>query len=371
LRASAALAGIGAVAGCTQPSASGSGTTTTTTQSYSVSVEPMSEVQFDGVPRTWVANNGSWADMGIALGLEPPEGLWLPRRYHTQYYDEIPDVSVDDENITKLWGDGGVGKESFYELDGDVHIMDPNFLENRSKNWDEEDTDEVTERIAPMFGNTIFSRGYSWHSDYRYYTLYEGFEKLAEVFQRTERYEAFETLHDDFQADLAPHIPARSERPEVGFFWGGGDEPETFYPYVIDDGTSFKQWNDLKVKDALGASDVRDFYSERGTVDYETMLEVDPEVLLIRGQEAKSESEFQNTVVSYMKDHDTASGLTAVQNDDVYRAGPLYQGPILNLLLTERAAQQVYGVEGELFDRQRVADIVNGDIDAGTNTTTS
>ncbi len=62
-----------------------------------------------------------------------------------------------------------------------------------------------------------------------------------------------------------------------------------------------------------------------------------------------------------MENDDTARELTAVQNGDVYRGGPLYQGPITNLVVTERAAKQVYGVESELFDRQRVGDIVNGD----------
>jgi iron complex transport system substrate-binding protein len=85
-------------------------------------------------------------------------------------------------------------------------------------------------------------------------------------------------------------------------------------------------------------------------------------VLLIRGQEAKTAEEFQNTVVSFMESHDVASQLTAVQNGDVYRAGPLYQGPITNLVVTERLARTLYGVEEELFDRERVADIVAGDV---------
>jgi iron complex transport system substrate-binding protein len=70
-----------------------------------------------------------------------------------------------------------------------------------------------------------------------------------------------------------------------------------------------------------------------------------------------------------MKEHPVGSELTAVQNGRVYRGGFLYQGPIHNLFLTERAAQQLFPEEfgdvtsdTELFDRQRVADIVNGNI---------
>ncbi|KMT45782.1 hypothetical protein EL22_27510 [Halostagnicola sp. A56] len=54
------------------------------------------------------------------------------------------------------------------------------------------------------------------------------------------------------------------------------------------------------------------------------------------------------------------------QNNTRIRAGGFYQGPIINLKLTERAAQQIYPEEfssdEQLFDRQRITDIVNGDI---------
>lgn len=266
-------------------------TTTEAAESYSVSIEPVGEVTFDSVPEAWIANNGSWADMGVALGLDTPMGVWLPGRYHTQYYDEIPDVSVDKSSIRQLWGDSGVGKEQFYELNADVHIADPNFLLNRGQ-WSEADIEEISTQVV----------------------------------------------------------------------WAGGDEPEEFYPYVIDEGTSFKHLNDLKVNDALATTEVRDFYSNRGAVDFETLLEVDPEVLLVRGQEAKTREEFQNTVVSFMENHEVAGELTAVQNGDVYRAGALYQGPITNLVVTDRLARTLYDADERLFDAQRVADIANGNL---------
>ncbi|EMA00102.1 hypothetical protein C439_12218 [Haloferax mediterranei ATCC 33500] len=324
-------------------------------------MEPVGEVSFDQVPETWVANNGSWADMGIALGQEPPKGVWLTSRYHTHYYDDIPGLSVDKSDMVSLSQGGSVSKEVLYKLDGDVHIMDPNFLMNRFKGWEQKDIDEVRENIGPVFGNTVFSTDYPWHEDYRYYTLMEAFEKLAQVFQQQERYEAFEAVHDEFQTNLAPVVPGRSERPSVAVTWASGDAPGKFYPYTISSGTSFKHLRDLKVKDALAKTDVKDFHSSRGAIDYETLLEVDPEVLLIRGQEAKTAEEFQNTVVKHMKNHEVASSLTAVKNDNVYRAGGLYQGPITNLVVTERLAADLYGADAELYDRQRVADIVNGD----------
>jgi len=144
--------------------------------------------------------------------------------------------------------------------------------------------------------------------------------------------------------------------------WGGGDEPETFYPYIIDEGTSFNHLTDLKLRNALANTDVKDFYSSRGAIDFETILDVDPEVLLIRGQGAKTGAEFRDTVVAFLQEHAVASELTAVQNGDVYRARPLYQGPITNLIVTERLARTLYDVDGELFERDRVGAIVSGDI---------
>ncbi|QLD87542.1 ABC transporter substrate-binding protein [Natronomonas salina] len=365
LRVSAAVAGGGALAGCTSIPGSDDGSNEaggdSGGDSYSVTMEPVGTVEFDGVPETWVANNASWADMGTALGREPPAAVWMTSRYHTRYYDEIPDVEVDTEDVVALYQDG-VDKERFYELNADVHVIDPNFLMNRFKGWDESDIEEVGDRIAPFFGNSIFSTGYEWHQDYPYLSLYEAFGKLAEVFQATDRYDAFVDLHDEFQASLDEIVPEdESERPTVAIMWAGSDEPEEFSPYLIGEGTSFKQWRDLGVRDAFAETDVRDFHSSRGSVDYETLLEIDPDVLLFRGHEAKTREEFQDTVVAFMEDHDVASDLAAVQSGDVYRGGPLYQGPITNLVLTERAAGQVYGVDEELFDRQQVADIVNGD----------
>ncbi|KZN22777.1 Fe3+-hydroxamate ABC transporter substrate-binding protein [Haladaptatus sp. R4] len=345
------------------------GTSTETTETetsesgpYSVSMEPVGSVKFDSVPKSWVANNGSWADMGIALGLEPPKAVWLTSRYHTQYYDEIPGVSMDKSGMKNLYQDG-VNKELFYQLDGDVHVIDPNFLMNRFKGWSQSDVDEVEKNIGPFFGNSIFSTGYKWHKDYTYYSLYEAFEKLAKVFKRTDRYEAFKSLHADFQSNLESVVPSKkSKRPSVAIMWANGNKPESFSPYLISEGTSFKQWRDLKVQDAFANTDVRDFHATRGEVDFETLLKIDPDVLLLRGHENQTKKEFQNTVVEFMKNHKIGKRLTAVKNDDVYRGGGLYQGPITNLVLTERAAKQVYDASGDLYDKKRVASIVKGDM---------
>lgn len=326
---------------------------------YSVEMAPVGTVTFESVPETWVANNGSWADMGVALGREVPKGVWLTSRYHTNYYDEIPGLEVDASDMVSLSQDG-VSRERLISLDGDVNVIDPNFLQNRFKGWEQSDVETVAERTGPFFGNSVFSRGYPWH-DYRYYSLYEAFGKLAAVFDRVDRYEAFVDLHDRFQSEVRSVVPAKAKRPDAAVLWSG-DEPEKFYPYTIGNGTSFKHLRDLKVGDALGKSDVKDFHETRGQIDYETLLSVDPDVILLRGHESQPADEFRTKVVDYMRTHPTASNLTAVENGAVYRNVPLYQGPVSNLVVTERLAGDLYGVDRELFDRGRVADIVAGEV---------
>lgn|GEM_PF-5159995 len=109
--------------GCARPAGSPSAPESSAeTESYTVSIAPVGDVSFESVPETWVANDGSWADIGVALDLAPPEAVWLTSRYHTQYYDEILGVSADASDMVSLDQDG-VSKELFYELDADVYVI--------------------------------------------------------------------------------------------------------------------------------------------------------------------------------------------------------------------------------------------------------
>jgi len=342
--------------------------TPTTGRSYTVEMAPVDEVEFDSVPETWVPYSGDYADMAVALGqADGITGIGGADRYYTYVYDELPGVSIDRETVETH--PEVRTKEGFYELDSDVHFYDPQMLSNWF-DWDESDLEEVNRNVAPFFGNVIFRRSDEWH-EYRYYTLYEAFERVAAVFRQQERYRAFKRFHDEVIANLRAELPPADQRPSVFLTFEGTDTPETFSPYRLDDRkTSKKQWNDLGVNDALAGTGIENLSTtNRGELDYENLLEIDPEVILVRGHERKSATEFHDTVLAYMEDHPVGSELRAVQNGRVYRGGYLYQGPIHNLFLTERAAQQMYPdrfgeVTGDeqLFDRQRVADIVNGEV---------
>jgi len=379
MKYSGAVVGGSLLAGCTGESDSGStpeetqtntstDDTETTDTSYSVTMAPAGEVTFDAVPERWLPYSAGYADAGVALGQsDGMVGIGQTAEYYTHFYEELPGVSVDRESLSELVSNE-MSKELFYELDSDIHFIDTGMLKAWF-DWDQTDIDEIRGNVAPFLGNLGYRRSDDWH-DYRYYTLYETFEKLAEAFDERERYEAFEQFHDEFIADIQVRLPPADERPSVLLTFEFNNEPEAFSPYrLVDKGTNKKQWRDLGVSDALAGTDIENLSTtERTKLDYEGLLDVDPDVLLIRGHERKSPAEFRDTVLAYMQNHPVGSELTAVQNERVYRGGPLKQGPIQNLFLTERAAKQVYPEEfGEvtnderLFDRQRVADIINGD----------
>ena len=334
-------------------------------------MEPVGTVEFESVPERWIAYDGGYADMGVALGqADGMTGIGSSSRYYTHYYDELPGVEVDRRRLeANDLGDADMDEELFYELDNDVHLMDPRMLENWF-GWTAEDVAEIAGNVGPFVGNLIFRREDDWH-DYRYYTLYQAFEKVAAVFGERDRYRAFEALHDEFVADLQRRLPPADERPNVLLVYEGSDAPEEFSPYRLNDrGTSKKQWRDLGVADALAGTGIHGISTtDRGRIDYETMLEVDPDVIMLRAHERKSAAEFRDTVLAFMREHPLAAELTAVQEGRVYRGGALFQGPIQNLFLTERAARQLYpDVFGEvtdgreLFDRGRVAEIVGGNV---------
>lgn len=359
LRTGGTVAGLSALAGCISGDGSDNEDDGNSVDPYTVSMPPVGELEFESIPETWAAGTADWAGMGIALGQEPPAALYLTRRFHTGYYEAIPDVSVDSGEIDSLWDDE-LTREEFLTLaeEVDLFVMDPNFLQGRA-GWSDEDIEQVGTTGTPFFGNSITSRDYSWHQDYDYLTMYEAFEKLAEVFQEQERYEEFETLHDEFQSELETVVPS-DDPPAVAVLYPQIEE-DSFLPYVIDESTTYKHLRDLGVEDALANTGVKDFHSDRGSIDYETLLEVDPEYILLRTENYLTEAEFQQDFVEPMQSHNAGQELTAIQNDDVYKTLPFYQGPIINLAATQQLAEQLYGVEEQLYDPQAVSDIVNGD----------
>jgi len=352
---------------------SGATPTPTASEPYTVSMKPMGEVTFESVPERWMAYFSTYGDMAIALGqLEGLAGLIFTENWPLAFFDAIPAVDVTFEDIPQLMGEGGIDKEAFYEMDCDVHLFDPNFVQVLDDSWADEDFTEITTNIGPIIGNSIRRRTDDWH-DYQYYSLYEAFELIADVFQERERYEAVAALHDSLLSEIDAGLPPEDERPTVGLLSVNSDfEGGSFYAYPVHDGNGHKQYRDLGMRGAF--DDVIDgSYAEW---DYEQLLDVDPDILLFQyGFSHVSTAEFEDRMAA-MREDPIGQQLSAVRNEQLYRGGTSYQGPIINLFQTEVAAKQFYPeafgewrglgdipAEEQLFDRQRLSDITNGVFD--------
>jgi iron complex transport system substrate-binding protein len=379
--------GIGAsavatgLAGCSGSSTDDGGTTSTTTDSgatetteatetttvedtsYTVNMAPVGDVTFDQPPESVAHYFPGYADMSVALGhADTINSIGFPSRYHVDHYEALDGVSIDKDSLTGLIGDAGISKEVFYQLDSDLHMIDPRWLvENNAFKLESSDIEEITNNVAPFIGNTIFRRTDTWH-DYRYYSMYGAFRKVAEVHQEQEKFERLKSFHDEYVTDVQTKIPGPNSRPDALLCWQASNEPESFYPYRLSGkGTNKKAFHDVGITDALSGTGIEGLSeSERGTIDYETMLEIDPDSILLRGHEGKTREEFENTVLKFMKNHEVASELRAVKNGKVFRGGPIYVGPLHHLFLVERYATEYFPdtFSGELFDRDELASIV-------------
>ncbi|WP_276270865.1 ABC transporter substrate-binding protein [Haloarcula litorea] len=395
LKYGGALLGTGFAAGCSGGDAAseggatstdapatadggGDGSTTETGSSYTASIVPAGEVTFEAVPESWLVYNGAWADMAFALGQRDgflTAGNMIPGFFFDPFDLDVP--AADELTPLAEWDGGGWSKEVFYELDPDVILMDPNYMHGTGwdSDWGEGDTEEIRRRVAPFFGNNCRRRR-EFH-DYKLYSLYGAFEKLSHAFQERERYEAFAALHDEVQSEIASRTP--DERPTIGLINGGSNPAKgTFYPlHTQDEGYEMKPYRDLNVASAFPES------MEGGTIDYEQLLAVDPEIIVVHwgigttgDTDSFSAEAFREQYVRPMEEDSVGQQLTAVEEGRVYPGQYGEQGPIVNLLQTEMVAQQLYPeefgafdpqsfpevpAEKQLFDRQRVADIVAGE----------
>ncbi|POG55786.1 ABC transporter substrate-binding protein [Haloferax marisrubri] len=386
------LVGSGLLTGCTGSSNSESGPTTpepTTTEaqpqtadntqtteattedgSYTVSIEPMGDVEFDAVPERWSNPGGpAYLDMAIALGKGDglvATGFGLYPGVAFEAAGVSPDI--DPSSLPVLWQDGGFSKEVFYEADADVHFADPNYL--AAYGMSEEDIDEVTENVAPFFG-AYSAREREWNADYLY-SLYDLFDKVAEVFQEEARSEQFRRIHDEMMAEISARLPPEDERPTVGVLFVSSDPEDGSFRLLPIRDRGFRQmhYRAAGFEDAWASMDVPP--GEYPTVGYEALLETDPDVLIYDGQipsgmestDLTGTDEWRAAHVTPMAEDNVGSNLTAVQSGAVYPGGPPQAGPILNLFNTERTVKQVYpdvfDADEALFDRQRVGDVVNG-----------
>ncbi|SFS97768.1 ABC transporter substrate-binding protein [Halostagnicola kamekurae] len=349
------------------------------TNSHEACIEPAGCVTFEEIPETYIVNNGEWADMAFALGQRDgfvTSAYMIPGFLFEPFGLDVPPLSETESLSQTDWD-----KEMFFELDPDVILMDPNYMHKTGWDdaWDESDTEDIKELVAPFFGNNILRRR-EWH-DYKLYSLYGALERLADLFDERERYEALADVHDSMQDEIQSRLPPTEERPEIGLINSASSPREgTFYPMRTQvEGVELKPYRDLDVGSAFSEKHV-----QGGTIGYEQLLEVDPEILVAHwgigmtgDQNTFSPEAFREKYVRPLEEDPVGSQLTAVREGNVYPGAFGSQGPLVNLLQTELVAQQMYPdefgafelerfpeipSEKQLFDRQHVRDIVAGRI---------
>lgn len=400
---SGVLVGGSLLAGCTGQSDSGStqeststatateenatetSETTETDASWTATMPPVGELEFDAVPESLFDSEGFVADIVTALGHGDVVDAFSYEKWPTHFYEELPGVDSDTDFDTSLMADGAADKEVFYEIDPDLITIDPNLM----MGWelDAADITEIQENVGPIFGQR--ARGprpenfykYGDSEPYPYLDLYEQTEIYGQVWQEQERASAIIEANRELIDEVTERLPPESERPTVmvGGIWDKVYANVIYFekttPEVLRDGEvrtySKKQYRELGVVNAFAdASYGSPFWTN---TDAEGLLEANPDVIFI--DNGIADLEFLEEQRQKLQEDPVMSEVAAVQNDRIYPGGTAVQGPIVNMFQTEMAAKQLYPEEfgewhglGEtpedeqLFDRQEVADIVNGDI---------
>jgi ABC-type Fe3+-hydroxamate transport system substrate-binding protein len=364
--------------------ATGDSNGSTADPGYTATMAPAGEVAFDAVPEDIMVYSLLYADLAVALGHGDAVnslGFDADAGGNTldAYYADLDGVSFDRDGLAQLnTGSGGgisVDRELLYELDSDLHLADPCLFVSFD-GWTEDDVAEIRDNVGPWFGN-IYSRRRSQPPEpcrdrYEYYALPDVGERVAAVFREEERFAALDAVREDLLETVRSDLPPAEDRPTVAtlIYMDG-----TYYPSRTDGpGFANAHVRPLGAPDAFAGDEV----TYETTYDHEALLEVDPDVVLHQFGIASYYD--VGAVREELADHPVASELAAVENDRFYSSGNPVQGPIMNLFQLEMTAKQLYPErfgewpgydhgdaypaipDGErLFDRQRVADIINGD----------
>jgi iron complex transport system substrate-binding protein len=387
LKYGGAVIGGGLLAGCTGQSDSESTPTKTNTddtptatetattedESYSVTMAPAGTVEFEEPPESVFTVLLHHADMALALGhSDALNGMYNPEGFEESYnvlLERLDGVSIDWSGLADTWNPD---KELLYELDSDLHLEDPALM-TTMEGLDTGDVEEIRTNVAPWFGNSL-SRNHSeppseWVDQYEYYGLWEIFEKVGAAFQEQARYNALAEVHSDLVSTIESSLPPSNERPRTARFMLRGG----IWVYQLNgQGTTSAHTRVFGAEDAL--ADV-----PSGTqIDMEGLVEADPDVILLDGALG---SDWESTK-QQLYDDEVGQSIPAIENDRVYPIGVRYGGPIMNLFQLEMIAKQLYpdqfgewptyeggaypdfSEDEQLFDHQRVADIIRGDFDA-------
>lgn len=372
-----AVIGGGLLAGCTGTETGDEDDSEGDDGSYAVTMAPAGEITLERPPERVFTNLVHHADMALALGHgDSITALYNPENFGTLYelfLERLEGVSTDWTDLQASWN---IDKEHLYELDNDLHLADPAYM-TVMDSLDRDDIEEIGETVAPWFGNA-YSDSHreppaAWADDYEYYTLWEIFEKVAAAFREVQRYQELTAIRTDLLAEIEANLPPETDRPRVARIQTGLSDGElSIWPFVLNDpGYEQAHLRPLGAEDAFTDAKA---YSE---IDLEVLVEADPDVIL--NTHAMGPTRDFVELKDHLENDPVAREILAVENDRVYPMAIRYGGPIAHLFQLEMGAKELYpeafgewpSYDGgaypafpeseQLFDRQRVAEIIKGD----------
>ncbi len=262
---------------------------------------------------TWVAYDGGYADMGVALGKTDGDGIGGIGRYCTWHYDDVPGRSPSTEDMVSLGRT--VFRRNHYSKSTPVFTSFDQLHGESHRNWDRSDVEEMHERVGPFCGNT--SSDVLLAEDFR--IRWGSFREGSRTVPATGPVPRTLSRHDEFIAEIQRQLPPADERPNVLLVYEGSDEPETFSPYRL---------NDRHGKQALArprrqrrTRRERDRRLSRPTEGRSTTKRSSKSIPMCCccADTQRTRYSVRGHVPLVLQDHDTASQLTAVQNGAVTR----------------------------------------------------
>lgn len=156
-----------------------------------MTIKPAGSHTFGEAPETHASIPGAWMDIAMGFGIKPTAVAAFDR-LPLKYYEALPGVDLDADAVRTLGesAESQYDKEVFYDVDADVHLMDPRMLKKYS-GWKDEDLEEIESNVGPILGSLI---RFPFDGRDPYYTLYEAFEKAAQLFQRQAQYDCIHPL---------------------------------------------------------------------------------------------------------------------------------------------------------------------------------
>ena len=402
LKRTGALVGAGLVAGCSGDSDATTETSSPATDSETATTEAATAEQTESETATAESNYATeLAPVGSVTLDSPPENVFT----HFPWFPDMASALGRGDTVNSLWWEGtaagldyftaefdgfdvewadeateyGFSKERLYELDSDLHLVDPAWVTTQD-NWTRDDVDEVADNVGPWLGNYYSSYHASppdeWADEYEYYTLWETFGRVAALYGERSRYEALASVHDDLIETVEDGLPAESDRPTVAYLSISEDLSSIYRLRLNAPGYWNSHTRPLGATDAFGGEE---FSGPFAQVDMEALAEADPDVVLALW--TVTDTFDFGTLTQNLEDDPVGGELTAVQNGRVYPQGTRWQGPLMNLFQLEMTAKQLYpdqfgawpeyesgddypefGADEQLFDHRRVADVLAGDV---------